>query len=97
MPVLSPLSADALRCCCMTCRELPKCAHDTWGSSREDAFSVQQFPLMTGESYTTMKADSSVRVSTIHCRLLRRLARFDMPGSLVKRRLISCCRHGSPP
>jgi hypothetical protein len=34
----------------------------------------QQFPLMTCESYATMEADSSVRVSTIHFRLLKRLS-----------------------
>jgi hypothetical protein len=43
----------------------------------------QQFPLMTCESYATMEADNSVRVSTTHFRLLKRLSRFDMPGGLV--------------
>jgi hypothetical protein len=34
----------------------------------------QQFPLMTCESYATMVGDSSVRVSTIHFRLMQRFS-----------------------
>ncbi|HEY3474801.1 MAG TPA: hypothetical protein VGK56_09345 [Anaerolineales bacterium] len=50
---------------------------------------AQQFPLMPCESYTTMEADISGRVSTIHFRLLKRLSRFDMPGGLVESKFIS--------
>ena len=58
--------------------------------------SLQQFPLMTGESYATMVADSSVSVSTIHFRLLPRLSRFDMTGCLVESRLLSSLRRSFP-
>src|SRR6266508_4430761 len=57
---------------------------------------LQQFPLMTCESYATIVADSSVRVSTIHFRLLQRFSRCDMRGCLVESRLISSWRRSSP-
>ncbi|MGH8059869.1 MAG: hypothetical protein ACREOH_21965, partial [Candidatus Entotheonellia bacterium] len=50
---------------------------------------AQQFPLMTCESYVTMSADSSLSVSAIRFRLLRRLSRSDMTGCLVASRLLS--------
>src|SRR6266446_2193559 len=56
----------------------------------------QQFPLMTCESYVTMAADSSIHVSTIPFRLLKRLPRSDMPGCLVASRLIARLRHRFP-
>jgi hypothetical protein len=57
----------------------------------------QQFPLMTCESYATMEADNSVRVSTIHFRLWQRFSRFDMPSALVERSRLSWSRRSSPP
>ena len=56
----------------------------------------QQFPLIPCESYATMVADSAVSVSTIHCRLLHRLAQCDMIGCLVESRLISSWRRNFP-
>src|SRR5215471_13538826 len=44
-----------------------------------------------------MIADSTVSVSTIHCRLLPRLARYDMIGCLVESRLSSSWRRTFPP
>ena len=58
--------------------------------------SVQQFPLMTCESYTTMVADSAVKVSTLHCRLLQRLSRGDRTDCLVESRLFSSLRRSFP-
>src|SRR4249920_1972449 len=51
---------------------------------------------MTCESSATMVADRSVRVSTIHFRLLQRFSRFAMTGCLVESRLISSWRRSSP-
>src|SRR6266446_6746926 len=51
---------------------------------------------MTCESYVTMAADSSIHVSTIPFRLLKRLPRSDMPGCLVASRLIARLRHRFP-
>src|SRR5215831_17095263 len=52
---------------------------------------------MPCESYAIMIADSAVSVSTIHCRLLHRLARCDMTGCRVESRLISSWRRNFPP
>jgi hypothetical protein len=49
----------------------------------------QQFPLMTCELYVTMAADSSLSVSTIHFRFLKRLWRTAMTGCLVESGLTS--------
>src|SRR5919198_6520875 len=57
---------------------------------------TQQFPLMPCESYAIMIADSAGSVSTIHCRLLHRLARCDMTGCLVESRRISSWRRNFP-
>jgi hypothetical protein len=49
------------------------CDSAGWPAPRHSRSTVaQQFPLMTCESYTTMVADSSVSVSTVHFRLLQR-------------------------
>jgi hypothetical protein len=40
----------------------------------EKLVELQPFPLMTCESYVTMAADSSIRVSTIRFRLWKRLS-----------------------
>ena len=58
---------------------------------------VQQFPLMTCEPYTTIVADSSVRVPTSHCRLLQGLFRCDVTSCLVEGGLVSCWRRNCPP
>jgi hypothetical protein len=50
---------------------------------------TQQFPLMNGESYVPVAADSSRSVSTTHCRLLKRLSRSARTRYLVGSRLIS--------
>jgi len=57
----------------------------------------QQFPLMTCEPYATIVADSSVRVSTSHCRLLQGLFRCDVTSCLVEGRLVSCWKRTCPP
>ena len=44
----------------------------------------QQFPLMTWESYATREADSSVRVSTSHCRLVKSFLDSTCQAVLVK-------------
>jgi hypothetical protein len=46
--------------------------------------SYQQFPLMIYESYVTMVADSSLSVSTIHVRFLKRLSRPEGPNVVLK-------------
>ena len=51
---------------------------------------------MTCESYATMVADSSVRVSTSHCRLLQRLFRCDVTRCLVAGSLVSSWRRNCP-
>ena len=64
----------------------------------EDGHPVsQQFPLMTCEPYTTIVADSSVRVPTSHCRLLQGLFRCDVTSCLVEGSLVSCWRRNCPP
>jgi hypothetical protein len=57
---------------------------------------MQQFPLMTCESYATMVADSSVKVSTLHFRLLQRLSRCDRTDCVVESRLFSSWRRSFP-
>ena len=56
----------------------------------------QQFPLITCESYVTMAADSSLSVSTIRFRLLKRLARSELTGCLVESGLLSWLGIASP-
>jgi hypothetical protein len=51
---------------------------------------------MTCESYATMVADSSVKLSTLHFRLLQRLARCDRTDCLVESRLLSSLRRSFP-
>ena len=62
-----------------------------------NVLSIQQFPLMTCEPYTTIVADSSVRVPTSHYRLLQGLFRCDVPSCLVEGSLVSCWRRNYPP
>src|SRR6266446_5096260 len=44
-----------------------------------------------------MRANSSVRVPTSHCRLLRRLLRFDVTRCLVEGSLVASWRRHDPP
>jgi hypothetical protein len=48
-------------------------------SAFEELMAQQQFPLMTCELYVTMAADSSLSVSTLRCRFLKRLWRTATP------------------
>jgi hypothetical protein len=45
-----------------------------WRRLRVRKKEPQQFPLMTCEPYATMVTDSSIRVSTIHFRLMQRFS-----------------------
>src|SRR4029453_5706395 len=66
------------------------------GTTTIKGLSIQQFPLRTCESYATMVADSSVKVSTLHFRLLQRLSRCDRTDCLVESRLFSSWRRSFP-
>src|SRR5712664_1317481 len=52
---------------------------------------------MTCEPYATMRADSSVRVPTSHCRLVRRLLRFDGTRCRVEGSRVASWRRHDPP
>ena len=59
------------------------------GKALESMMFLQQFPLITCESYVTMASDSALRILTIRFCLLKRLRRSDITGDRVASRLIS--------
>jgi hypothetical protein len=58
---------------------------------------MQQFPLLTCESYMTMVADNAVRVSNSHCRLSQGLFGCHVPSYLVAGSRLSSWRRTYPP
>src|SRR5881397_3809842 len=66
-------------------------------ANRPLSLTPQQFPLLTCESHATRVADSLVRISNSHCRLLQGLFRFNVTRCRVEGSRLSAWRRNCPP